>query len=78
MPFLCESVEKFVRRLMNMCVHKHVLDKAPTMYYLVKVDLNDKANLLMSNSQLLLNMHYQQLNLETLRSLRSNPVVLLL
>ena len=47
MPFLCEAVEKFMRRLMNMCVHKSVLHKAATGFYLNKIDLNDKANLLL-------------------------------
>ena len=48
LPFL--SVEKIMRRLMNMFVKKEVLEEANTAYKLIKLDLSKKENL--SASQL--------------------------
>ena len=43
LPFL--SVEKIMRRLMNMFVKKEVLEEANTAYKLIKLDVSKKENL---------------------------------
>ena len=53
MIFLCEDLEDMYRRLVKMVVHKAIIDKARTPVHLIKIDLDDKLNIL-SPSKLIL------------------------
>ena len=46
MIFLCEDLEDMYRRLLKMVVHKAIIDKTRTPVHLIKIDLDDKLNIL--------------------------------
>ena len=54
MPFLSEDLEEMYRRLTKMVVHKAIIDKSRTQVDLIKINLDEKLNMLPSNEVKLL------------------------